>query len=109
MGFEGFDGTNASNQLDVSKGNTVVLFYAPWCPHCKTFKPIWDKLTAKHKGDPKVNVKEVNCETNPKEGEKHGVQGFPTVMLFKDGKKVAQHNGDRSEESVENFIVSNAK
>ncbi len=24
---------------------TLILFFAPWCPHCKEVKPIFDEVT----------------------------------------------------------------
>lgn len=24
---------------------SLVYFYAPWCPHCRAFTPMWDALT----------------------------------------------------------------
>ena len=31
------------------KKGTLILFYADWCGHCSTFKPIWNKLKMDNK------------------------------------------------------------
>jgi len=46
---------NMTNQY-VSNG-TVVLFYADWCGHCRTYKPIWDDL--KNQYGSKYNFREI--------------------------------------------------
>jgi thiol-disulfide isomerase/thioredoxin len=28
----------------------VNIFFAEWCPHCKTAKPIWEKVSADYNG-----------------------------------------------------------
>jgi len=100
---EGFtDGASAGGK------KTVVMFYAPWCPHCQTLEPVWDKLTKKHANNTTVVLKKVNCDEQPKEAEKHGVAGFPTILMFRDGKKVATFDlPQRTEDNIEKFIATN--
>src|SRR5262249_34482921 len=41
-----------------------IKFYAPWCPHCKELKPIWDQVAKEMAG--KLNIGEVNCDAEPR-------------------------------------------
>ena len=82
---------------------TIVLYYAPWCPHCKDMMPLWGELSKKHKDDANVDVKKVNCEDQPEQAEKNDVTAFPTIILFKNGQPI-KYTGDRDEESIESFI-----
>lgn len=65
--------------------------------------PEWEKFQAKHKVNSNVNVKKINCSENPEEAESNGINGFPTVILFKgNAKKV--YDGERTQEALETFI-----
>ena len=98
---EGF--TSEEEEASVGK-KVLVLFYAPWCPHCKDIMPTWDKLQQKHATDAKVDIKKIDCEKNPEKAKDNGVQAFPTIVLFKDGKKIAVFDDERTETSIENFV-----
>lgn len=84
--------------------DSMVLFYAPWCPHCKTVMGDWAKL--KQSAPSGVKIAKVNCDEKPEMAEKHGVKGFPTIILFKGGKKV-YFEGPRNLENFLEFIKSN--
>jgi len=79
--------------------DTFALYYADWCPHCKTVKPEFKKLA--DKGSVQVNgktifVKMFEADTNPEDIQKAGVKGFPTMILHKaDGNKV-DYDGERN-------------
>lgn len=93
-----------ASDSDIGSGKTLVLFHLPKCPHCVDFMPEWNKVEEKHKNDPNVTIKKINGEEHPEKAQEHGVDGFPTVLLFKNGKKVATFDGDRTEAGVEKFL-----
>ena len=69
-------------------------FYAPWCPFCQRLEPTWNELPnrLKEKGvDTKIARMNVDAYTDY--GERFGVTGFPTLMLFRDGRPVGQKTG----------------
>ena len=82
----------------------IALFHAPWCGHCKRFKPQWDKLMDEIHG---IKLKDVNCDENKELANKHNIKGFPTIKFLPKGIDVAEgseYSGDRSEDSLKKFI-----
>lgn len=93
--YEGFDSD--------SDKTMVVLFHLPGCGFCKDMMPEWNKFQKAHEDDAKVEVKKVDGSQQPDAAEKNGVNGFPTVIKFKDGKKEV-FEGERTAEALEGFL-----
>ena len=77
--------------LNNEKG-ILVEFFAPWCGHCKRLAPTWDELAGKFAAAADVTVAKVDCTSDDNKNKElcsaQGVNGFPTLHLYKEGKKV---------------------
>jgi len=69
-------------QSVVEGKNVFVFFYAPWCGHCKTSKPEYQKLKATL-NRPDIVIAQFDATENDCPNGKVDIQGFPTFYLFK--------------------------
>jgi protein disulfide-isomerase-like protein len=92
-------------ESEVSKTNTFVFFYAPWCGHCKNAKPDYQKLK-ETLNRPDIVVAQFDATENdiPHDGCK--VEGFPTFYLFKAGQYSTPllYNGGRTLDAWVSFL-----
>ena len=75
---------------DVLKSNVpvVVDFWAEWCGPCRVISPIIEELSKEYNG--KVQFVKVNVDESPDLAGRFGVQGIPTLIIFKDAKEVGR-------------------
>jgi len=89
-------------------GVAFVKFYAPWCGHCKRLAPTWEQLAQKFEAMDGVMVGHVDCtagdNVNKELCNSHGVNGFPTLNIYKDGEKVEEYNGKRDLAQLQDFV-----
>lgn len=87
------------------KLNSLVLFHAEWCGHCKHFMPTWDALAELIPKDI-INMVKISCVEKEKECSAiKEVRGYPTI-IFVDMKssKTITFSGSRDPESIIEFI-----
>jgi thioredoxin 1 len=93
---------NFKQEVEDSKGLTMIDFWAPWCGPCQTAGPIVEALAAEFKD--KMKVAKLNVDDNQVTASKFGVMSIPTFVFFKDGKEADRKVGLPSQESLKEII-----
>lgn len=96
----------------MSQGLGMVAYTADWCGHCQRLKPHWDKFQKKcsrKKTTRPITV--ANCDVPKYAGNAFyadKVQGFPTILAFKDGKMIEsfspEHGSRENPKDLERFL-----
>jgi thioredoxin 1 len=85
-------------EIKAAAGVSAVLFWAPWCGHCQAFAPTFEAVASEMTG--KVRFAKVNCDEQENIVSECGINGTPTVIIFKDGREADRHTGAESKESL---------
>jgi len=79
--------TDSNFNMEVAKHKLIVVdFWAPWCGPCRMVGPILEELANEYVG--RVAFSKLNVDENTIIPRRFGVQGIPTLIVFKDGKAV---------------------
>lgn len=96
--------------FDNKEKDVFVEFYAPWCGHCQRLAPIWESLGEKYKPSNVVIAQMDATENDIPADAPFKVQGFPTLKFKPAGSdEFLDYSGDRSLESLTEFIETNRK
>ncbi len=88
------------DDLNKLKHRGVIVVYAPWCGYCKQLKGTYEALARQHP----YNFLAIDATNKDRQGDvlarQMGANGFPTILVFADGRIIGTHNGDRSEQAL---------
>ena len=80
----------------------MLLYYAPWCGHCKDMVQNV-KLLANTLKDEGFLVGAINCEKNSDLSDKIVIDSFPTIYFVKENK-ANMYRGSRELDDLVNFL-----
>lgn len=79
---------------------TFVAFFAPWCSRCKELAPEWHRTAVLAK-DLGISIAKVDAIAEKALSEKHEVESFPTLKLYRSDAKVSKpYSGERTAEKM---------
>lgn len=89
----------------ISKGVTLVDFYATWCGPCRMITPIIEQLSGMLNG--KAKIAKVDIDQAHQVTANFQITSVPTLILFKDGAEIKRVVGVKDLEYLNNLIESN--
>ncbi|CAH3172769.1 unnamed protein product [Porites evermanni] len=93
---------NTFNEFIQTHSSALVMFYAPWCPHCKKIKPEYSSAAKKVNTENKVEgaMGAVDCATETNLCKEQEVKGYPTLKYYKDGEFAFKYKKRKAEDLV---------
>jgi len=94
-----------SRVLEASHRKPILVdFWADWCSPCLVIAPMLKKIINEFEGQVSLAKLEVDEGDNMKLAGQFQTRGFPTIILFKDGKEQERFAGAKPMHFIREFI-----
>jgi len=83
-------------------GPVLVDFWAKWCGPCRGLAPTIEALAEEY--TTRARVVKLNVDGGPATAKRYGIQGIPTLILFRDGAEKERIVGAATKEAIAAMI-----
>lgn len=87
-----------------AQGLVMVDFWAAWCGPCRAVAPTVEELAKEYAG--RVKFVKLNTDSDPEVASRYKIMGIPTLMFFKNGRKIDQIVGVVPKQQLKTMIDS---
>ena len=96
--------TDGTFEEEVLKNDVPILadFWAEWCGPCRTIAPVLEEIAQEYDG--RLKIAKIDVDENHEAPARFGIQGIPTLILFKNGKPVERLVGAMPKERLLSHI-----
>jgi len=100
MALENLTSENFNEKV---QSNPIVIldFWAPWCGPCKSFGPIFEKVSEQY---PDILFGKINTEEEQELGGYFQIRSIPTTMILKEGIVVFNQAGVMPEDGLKDIL-----
>lgn len=95
---------------DAEGAPSFTMYYADWCPHCKSIKPEFLEFSKKksiNMDGTTVFLNMVEADTDAEKMKGKPVKGFPTFLFEKEDGSTVEYDGERNSQGWMQFIKAN--
>ncbi|KAI0951633.1 hypothetical protein AcV7_007680 [Taiwanofungus camphoratus] len=98
-------------QETIAHGVWFIEHFSPYCGHCRKFAPTWTQLVEENQQltDPGIHLAQVNCAVDGDLCRQNGVDGYPQMNLYHDGRFIETYKGSREFELLTSYLSLHAE
>jgi len=89
-----------------TQGLVLVDFWAEWCAPCLSLAPALERVIAELEGA--ARLAKVEVDDNMRLAGHYRLRGFPTVIMFHDGRELARFSGSRPGHWIKEWITEHS-